>query len=243
MTGLIVGEHIGSPNTESEHVGTQPIVRIANLSKAYGVEDQRTEVLRDVNLTLMPGEKASLVGPSGSGKSTLLSLVAGLLRPDEGTIAIDAVSMSDLDEAARAKLRANRIGIALQADNLIPFLTARENVQLAISFATGRPKRSARTHALALLERFGVAHRAQHVPRHLSGGEAQRVALAVSVANDPALLLADEVVAQLDGKTAAKVVDEVMDADFAVLFVTHDAAIANLAETRYELVDQGVHPK
>jgi putative ABC transport system ATP-binding protein len=222
---------------------TQSIVRIDNMSKSYGNQDHRTEVLRGVNLTLMPGEKASLIGPSGSGKSTLLSLIAGLLRPDEGTIAIDAVAMSDLDDAARAKLRANRIGIALQADNLIPFLTAQENVQLAIAFGSGQSRRSARAKALALLERFGVAHRAQHVPRHLSGGEAQRVALAVSVANEPALLLADEIVAQLDGSTAGKVVDEVMEADFAVLFVTHDAAIADLADTRYALVDQGVHAR
>lgn len=236
------------PSVATAPIQTQPsetrsIVEIDNMSKSYGDQDHRTPVLRGVNLTLMPGEKASLIGPSGSGKSTLLSLVAGLLRPDEGTIAIDAVAMSDLDDAARAKLRANRIGIALQADNLIPFLTARENVQLAIAFGSGQSKRSARAKALTLLERFGVAHRAQHVPRHLSGGEAQRVALAVSVANEPALLLADEVVAQLDGKTAGKVVDEVMDADFAVLFVTHDAAIADLAETRYALVDQGVHAR
>lgn len=226
-----------------EPIVSKPVVRIGNMSKSYGVEGHRTEVLRRVNLTLMPGEKASLIGPSGSGKSTLLSLVAGLLRPDGGTIEIDAVAMSSLDDRARAQLRANRIGIALQADNLIPFLNARENVQLAIAFASGKSKRSARAKALSLLERFGVAHRAQHVPRHLSGGEAQRVALAVSVANDPALLLADEVVAQLDGKTAGKVVDVVMEADFAVLFVTHDATIANLAETRYELVDKGVHPR
>lgn len=222
---------------------TQPIVRVDNVSKSYGTQDHLVEVLREVRLSIMPGEKASLVGPSGSGKSTLLSLVAGLLRPDEGTIEIDAVAMSSLDDRARAQLRANRIGIALQADNLIPFLSARENVQLAIAFASGKSKRSARAKALSLLERFGVAHRAQHVPRHLSGGEAQRVALAVSVANEPALLLADEIVAQLDGKTATKVVDEVMDADFAVLFVTHDVAIADLAETRYELADQGVRAR
>ena len=236
------------PSAMTAPIPTQPadiqsIVRIDNMSKSYGDPDHRTEVLRGVNLTLMPGEKASLIGPSGSGKSTLLSLVAGLLRPDEGTIAIDAVAISDLDDRACARLRANRIGIALQADNLIPFLTARENVQLALSFGSGGSKRSAHTKALSLLERFGVAHRAQHVPRHLSGGEAQRVALAVSVANEPALLLADEIVAQLDGKTAGQVVDEVMEADFAVLFVTHDAAIADLAETRYALVDQGVHAR
>lgn len=237
-----------------------PIFRLDDVSKSYGPQNNRTEVLHGVNLTIVPGEKASLIGPSGSGKSTLLALIAGLLRPDEGAIEIDSVAMSDLHDGARARLRANRIGIALQADNLIPFLTARENVELALSLAgtdpsqggcgappgrsTGRGRRrSARAKALSLLERFGIAHRAQHVPRHLSGGEAQRVALAVSMANEPALLLADEVVAQLDGQTAVKVIDEVLTADFAVLFVTHDVAIADLAETQYALVDQGVQPR
>lgn len=219
-----------------------PIVRLDGVSKSYGTADGRTSVLRAVDLTIAPGEKASLVGPSGSGKSTLLSLIAGLLRPDEGTVEIDAVRISGLDDGDRADLRANRIGIALQADNLIPFLTARENVELALAFA-GIGRRSARRQADSLLNRFAVGHRARHYPRQLSGGEAQRVALAVSVANDPALLLADEVVAQLDSETAVHVIDQVLAADFAVLFVSHDIAIADLAESRYVLSDQGVHPR
>lgn len=217
-----------------------PIVHLAGVSKSYGPPDDRIAVLRDVNLTIAPGEKASLVGPSGSGKSTLLSLIAGLLRPDEGAVEIDAIRISGLDDRARAALRARRIGIALQADNLIPFLTARENVELALSFGD-RGRRSGRRQADALLDRFRVGHRSYHRPRQLSGGEAQRVALAVSVANDPDLLLADEVVAQLDSDTATQVIDEVLNADFAVLFVSHDLAIAELAERRYALTDQGVH--
>jgi ABC-type lipoprotein export system ATPase subunit len=222
---------------------TTPVVRVHEVSKSYGLPNNRTVVLRGANLTILPGEKASLVGPSGSGKSTLLSLIAGLLRPDAGAIEIDAVAMSDLDDQARARLRADRIGIALQSDNLIPFLTARENVELALAFTSGHRRRSARARALMLLERFGVAHRGQHRPRQLSGGETQRVALAVSMANEPALLLADEVVAQLDGDTAARVIDEVLTADFAVLYVTHDVAIADLADSRYALTEQGVHPR
>ena len=221
---------------------TTPIVRLEQVSKSYGPADNRIEVLQGVNLTIEAGEKASLVGPSGSGKSTLLSLIAGLLRPDEGAIEIDAVRISELDDRARADLRAHRIGIALQSDNLIPFLTARENVELALSFG-GVRRRSARRQAATLLDRFRVGHRAQHLPRQLSGGEAQRVALAVSVANEPALLLADEVVAQLDSDTATQVIDEVLNAAFAVLYVTHDVAIADLAESRYALTDQGVHAR
>jgi putative ABC transport system ATP-binding protein len=220
-----------------------PIVRLDGVSKSFGRPGHRTAVLHGVNLTIRPGEKASLVGPSGSGKSTLLSLIAGLLRPDDGTIEIDAVATGDLDDRARAELRADRIGIALQSDNLIPFLTARENVELAQAFTTRRGRAPARDRALALLERFGVVHRAEHRPRQLSGGEAQRVALAVSMANEPALLLADEVVAQLDGRTAARVIDDVLEAEFAVLYVTHEIAIADLAETRYALTAHGVHPR
>jgi ABC-type lipoprotein export system ATPase subunit len=120
---------------------------------------------------------------------------------------------------------------------LIPFLSARENVELAVAFSSRRSRRDARARALELLERFEVAHRAGHRPRHLSGGEAQRVALAVSMANEPALLLADEVVAQLDSDTAARVVDAVLTADFAVLFVSHEVALADLVERRFVLVD------
>lgn len=218
-----------------------PVVRLSGVSKSY--ESTATEgsvVLTDVDLTLDPGEKASLVGPSGSGKSTLLSLMAGLLRPDEGTVEIGGREMSDLGDRDRAGIRADHVGIALQSDNLIPFLTATENVQLAQSFASRGRRRSRRARALELLEHTGVAHRAEHLPRQLSGGEAQRVALAVSMANEPALLLADEVVAQLDADTASDVIDTVLGAAFAVLFVSHDVSLADLADTRYELSDRGV---
>ncbi len=214
-----------------------PVVQLQAVSKSFGSPTDPTPVLRGVDLTIMPGDKASLVGPSGSGKSTLLSLIAGLLRPTDGTVEIDGVGMSDLDDRHRAALRARRIGIALQADNLIPFLSARENVELALGFGPRRARRETRERALDLLDRFDVAHRANHRPRHLSGGEAQRVALAVSMANEPALLLADEVVAQLDSTTATRVVDEVLTADFAVLFVSHDVALADLVDRRFELVD------
>jgi putative ABC transport system ATP-binding protein len=220
-----------------------PIVALRAVSKAFGPLDDSTPVLADVELSVLPGEKASLIGPSGSGKSTLLALIAGLLRPDSGSVEIDGVAMSDLDEPDRARLRAERVGIALQADNLIPFLSARENVELALAFGPGTRSRRARVRALELLERFGVVHRAEHRPRHLSGGEAQRVALAVSMANEPALLLADEVVAQLDGDTAHRVVDVVLDGDFALLYVSHDVGLADRVTSRYALHDFGVHAR
>ena len=212
-----------------------PIVRLVGVSKSYRSSTEPTLVLSDVNLTIERGQKTSLIGPSGSGKSTLMSLIAGLRRPTHGTVEIDGIAVSDLDDGARARVRASRIGIALQSDNLIPFLTATENIELAMAFVPGVSRRSARARAQELLDRFGVGDRAQHRPRQLSGGEAQRVALAVAMANEPALLLADEVVGQLDRETAGRVVDEVLAAEFAVMFVTHDMTLADLAEHRYAI--------
>jgi ABC-type lipoprotein export system ATPase subunit len=219
-------------------------VRVSGVSKSFRQADgEPVPVLDGAELTIRPGEKASLIGPSGSGKSTLLALIAGLLRPDSGTVEVDGVPMGDRREPDRARLRAERIGIALQSDNLIPFLSARENVELALGFGQRLPRRRARAVAGELLGRLGVDDRAGHLPRHLSGGETQRVALAVAMANRPALLLADEVVAQLDGDTAGRVVDEVLAGDFAVLYVTHDLALADRVDTRFELADHQVRPR
>jgi predicted ABC-type transport system involved in lysophospholipase L1 biosynthesis ATPase subunit len=222
----------------------QPIIRLEGVSKAFPTAGgDPVQVLCDVDLAIHSGDKASLIGLSGSGKSTLLSIIAGLLRPDAGTLELDGVPLGDLDEAARARLRAERIGIALQADNLIPFLSARENIELAMGFGSHSDRRQARLRALELLDRFGVAHRADHRPRHLAGGEAQRVALAVAMANRPALLLADEVVAQLDGETAGHVLDEILASDSAVLYVTHDVALADRVERRYRLHDNRIEAR
>jgi putative ABC transport system ATP-binding protein len=216
---------------------------MAEVSKSFRSPTQDTAVLAGVDLIIGPGQKASLVGPSGSGKSTLLSLIAGLLRPTAGTVEIDGIDVSGLDDPARARIRAERIGIALQSDNLIPFLSAAENVELAMGFVPRASRAAARARANELLERFGVQSRSGSRSRQLSGGEAQRVALAVAMANQPKLLLADEVVGQLDQATAGQVIDEVLTADFAVLFVTHDLALANRADVGYAIRDGGIHPR
>jgi putative ABC transport system ATP-binding protein len=215
----------------------RPLLRVEGVCKAYGTGAARTAVLESVDLVVRDGQKVSLVGPSGSGKSTLLSLIAGLIRPDAGEIRIGDVAVHDLDDAGRAALRAQQVGVVLQSDNLIPFLSAVENVELATGF-TGR--RQQRDRARDLLAALGVEHRRDHLPRQLSGGEAQRVALAVALANEPALLLADEVAGQLDSATADRVVDMVFGADLAVLFVTHDEALAARGERRLHLLDGAV---
>ena len=151
-----------------------PIVRLAGVCKSFRSASGASVVLETVDLAIAAGQKVSLIGPSGCGKSTLLSLMAGLLRPDSGTVEIDGHALADLGDDAMAVLRARRIGIALQSDNLIPFLSALENVELALGFGGGGD--TAR-RARVVLDRMGVAHRADHKPRQLSGGEAQRVAL------------------------------------------------------------------
>jgi putative ABC transport system ATP-binding protein len=204
-----------------------PVARLEGVWKAYGTGEDEVPVLRGADLCIGAAEKVSLVGPSGSGKSTLLLLLAGLLTPDRGMVEIAGRSIHDLRDRERAALRASTIGVALQSDNLIPFLTAAENVTTAMVFdgQRGRADRAAE-----LLDRFGVGHRRNHLPRQLSGGEAQRVALAVSLANDPALLLADEMVSSLDEDTAGDVIDQLFSDGLAVLFVTHDPALARLGD-------------
>jgi putative ABC transport system ATP-binding protein len=214
------------------------LVRVDAVSKSYRSGGTETRVLRAASLMLVRAHTTSLVGASGSGKSTLISLIAGLLRPEAGTISFDGQALTDLDDAARARLRARRIGVVLQKDNLIGFLTAAENVELAIEFAGG-DRRAER--ARALLAGVGLADRAGHLPRRLSGGEAQRVAVAMALANDPDLLLADEVTGQLDSDTAGDVMRRIFAAcgerGLTVLFVTHNRELAGRAHHRLQLVD------
>jgi predicted ABC-type transport system involved in lysophospholipase L1 biosynthesis ATPase subunit len=217
-------------------------VRVDGVSKTFREGESETTVLHRVGLELARGETTSLAGRSGSGKSTLLSVLAGVLLPDAGTVAFDGQDVAALGDAARARLRASRIGVVLQRDNLIPFLSACENVELAMAIAGG-PRRRAR--ARDLLGELGLARRLHHRPRALSGGEAQRVAVAVALANEPDLLLADEVTGELDSATAEQVVGVIFEAwrerGLSVLYVTHSDELAGRAEHRFTLTDGAVH--
>lgn len=219
----------------------QSFVRLEAVSKAYGSGSSRLEVLDQLDLDLPQGQTTSLVGRSGTGKSTLLSLIAGLMRPDSGHIYIGGQQMEQLNDDGRASLRAERIGFVLQSDNLIPFLTAVENVEVAIGFAQGRHSTA---RARELLSDLGLRHRMDHLPRQLSGGESQRVAVAVALANEPDLLLADEVVGQLDSMTAADVMGMIFEAsrqrNLTVLYVTHDEQLARQAHRSLRLTDRRV---
>lgn len=190
-------------------------------------------------MELAHGETTSLIGVSGSGKSTLIALLAGLLQPDSGEVLFDGRDITALDEAARARLRARRIGVVLQSGNLIPFLTAVENVELAIKLGDGDRQPAGR--ARELLTEFGLSRRLDHLPRRMSGGEAQRVSVAMALANDPDLLLADEVTGELDSVSAEQVMRVIFEAsrerDLAVLFVTHSRELAGRAQHRLLLED------
>ncbi len=212
------------------------LVAVAAVSKAFRNGSGETRVLEDVSFDLLRGQTSSLMGASGSGKSTLLSILAGLMRPDAGRIAFDGAEVTGLDDSARAALRARRIGIVLQSGNLIPFLTATENVELAITLAGGR---RARSRAKGLLAEVGLGDRLDQPPRQLSGGEAQRVAVAMALANEPDLLLADEATGELDSATAEHVTGIIFEASrehgLTVLLVTHNDELARLAENRLRL--------
>jgi putative ABC transport system ATP-binding protein len=214
------------------------VVRAVELFKIYREGTVETVALRGANLELVRGEVTSLIGPSGSGKSTLVSLLGGLALPSAGSILLDGVDITRLGEAERALLRARRIGIVRQGENLVPFLSALENVELAITLAGGR---RARPRARALLDELGVAGRLHHLPRQLSGGEAQRVAVATALVNEPELLLADEVTGELDSSTAEQVIEVILEAarlrGLAVLLVTHSRDLAAAAQQRLQLAD------
>ena len=217
------------------------LLRLDGVSKSYGSD---THVLREVSIAFPRGQLTSLTGPSGSGKSTLISLLAGLSLPDAGRVVFDGDDLAQLDDVARARLRAQRIGVVLQSGNLIPFLTAAENVELATEFADGNGDGH---RAMDRLAELGVGDRGHHLPRRMSGGEAQRVAVAVALANDPDLLLADEVTGQLDTANAEQVMATIFEAGhrraLTVLFVTHNHELADRAERRLILDGVKVHER
>jgi putative ABC transport system ATP-binding protein len=204
-----------------------PIIAVRHVSKRVTDSTGTLTILHDIDFSLAPRESAAIVGASGSGKSTLLSLMAGLDVPSEGTVVVDGTDLFALDEDARAAVRARKLGFVFQSFQLLPNLTALENVMLPLELL-GRPR--ARTDAVEMLGRVGLGERLSHYPRVLSGGEQQRVALARAFVVQPAVLLADEPTGSLDFATGEKVMALMFEmnreAGTTLVLVTHDREIA-----------------
>lgn len=214
-----------------------PIVQVEGLSKQVSGPEGVLRILREISFTVMPGEAAAIVGASGSGKTTLLGLLAGLDVPSSGRVLLDGCDLFALNEDARAELRGRMIGFVFQSFQLLPGLTALENVMLPLELA-GRA-REARAAAREVLVRVGLGERLQHYPQQLSGGEQQRVAIARAFAPRPKLLLADEPTGNLDQVTGARIIDLLFDLNHAqhstLLLVTHDEALAQRCSRRLQL--------
>ncbi len=213
-------------------------VRLDNLYKIYKAGAIETVALRGASLSVAPGEFVAITGRSGAGKSTLLSLMGGLAVPSAGQVIIAGTDLARLPERERAVFRRRQIGIVYQGDNLIPFLSALENVLLPMQLA-GR--RQPRPRARELLAEVGLAERANHRPDMLSGGERQRVAIAVALANEPQLLLADELTGELDSATAGTVMallDQLNASHgLTLVVVTHNPSVAARAGRQVIIAD------
>jgi putative ABC transport system ATP-binding protein len=219
---------------------TQAAIRAVDLTRTFEVGETTVEALRSINLEVAGGQFVALVGPSGSGKSTLLNLVGGLDRPTEGQLWIDGVELSASKEKALTDHRRRRVGFVFQSFNLLPRLTAVENVALPLMFV-GVDERERVERAEQLLAQVGLSDRMDHRPTQLSGGEQQRVAIARALVNRPAIILADEPTGNIDTATGAEIMDLLRrlnrEQGVTLLLVTHDPEAASYADRVIQLRD------
>lgn len=217
------------------------LIEIRDLKKSYWREKLEIPVLNNINLTIDSGEFTALMGPSGSGKTTLLNMIAGIDKPDDGSITIDGQEISSMSETALAKWRANNVGFIFQFYNLIPVLTAFENVELPL-LLTKLSKAERKQQTETALKIVGLADRMDHYPKQLSGGQEQRVAIARAIVTDPLILVADEPTGDLDKASAEDILDlmELLNKehDKTILMVTHDPHAAERAQVLHHL-DKG----
>ncbi len=221
---------------------SQAQIQIDRVSKVYRRDSLEIPVLKDISLTVEPGEFLALMGPSGSGKTTLLNLMAGIDKPTAGRILVGDKEVSALGETQLARWRADHVGFIFQLYNLIPVLTAFENVELPLLLTRlGRKQR--REHVKTALSVVGLADRMEHYPRQLSGGQEQRVAIARAIVADPDILVADEPTGDLDAKSADEILDLLkrLSGEFkkTIVMVTHDPRAAAVASRMVHL-DKGV---
>ena len=225
----------------ADKIDHQPLIEIVAVNKSYVRASERLQVLSDLNLKISAGEFIGLMGPSGSGKTTLLNLVAGLDRPDSGSITIGGVAIEELDESKLARWRSRNVGFIFQFYNLVQVLTARDNVALPLAlFSMSAAERIERANFA--LEIVGLADRADHIPNQLSGGQQQRVAIARALVTDPVVIVADEPTGDLDRKSANEVMTllKSLNQEYGktIVMVTHDLHMAEFC-TRVVQLDGG----
>jgi putative ABC transport system ATP-binding protein len=220
----------------------QAAVKLEGVCKTYQRDGQLIPVLEHIGLSIPQGQFIALMGPSGSGKTTLLNLIAGIDRPTSGSVLVHGTDVTTLSEAALAKWRSRSVGFIFQFYNLIPVLTAVGNVELPLML-TPLSRKQRRERALIALRTVGIADRAEHYPRQLSGGQEQRVAIARAIVTDPQILVADEPTGDLDAKSADEVLDlmQVLNHQFGktIVMVTHDPRAASRAHSQKHL-EKGV---
>jgi putative ABC transport system ATP-binding protein len=211
----------------------EPIIRLIRVTKAYRRGAVEVPVLQELDLDVEQGEFLALMGPSGSGKSTILNLVSGIDSPTSGSVRVAGIDLSELSGSELASFRCEHVGFIFQSYNLIPVLTAYQNVELPL-LLTGLGRKERREHVMAALDVVGLVDRMDHFPRQLSGGQEQRVAIARAIVNDPTLFVADEPTGDLDARSAADVLNllQRLHREFgkAIIMVTHDPHAAERAD-------------
>lgn len=216
------------------------ILETQNVTKIYDSNGLVVKAVDDVSLHVKAGEFVGLVGPSGSGKTTMLAMLATLLRESEGSLMIDGQNLGDMSDKQRTKFRRERIGFTFQSNNLVPYLTALENVDLMLRL-NNKSGRQSRERAAVLLTRLGLGDRLDNLPSQLSGGQQQRVAIARSLIHDPSVVLADEPTASLDTERANQVVgifaDLIHESNRAGIMVTHDLRMCKYVDKVVQMVD------
>ena len=220
------------------------MIALQSVSKHFLHRGKPIAALANVTLDIPKGDFVAIIGPSGSGKSTFLHLLGGMLSPTEGKVCIESDSLYDLTSDQRSALRKKKIGFVFQTFNLVPYLTALENVQVPLVLASLGDEEQKR-RAESLLGRVGLSDRLDHKPRELSVGQQQRVALARMLANDPALILADEPTGNLDPETSASIMDFLVELNLEVrtiVMVTHDLRVAGRAKRALRLVNGSIQP-
>jgi putative ABC transport system ATP-binding protein len=221
------------------------LIGLRGVGKSYKTPAGDYTALRDIDLEISGGEFVAIMGKSGSGKSTLLNLIGGIDRPSRGEVMVAGVLLHQISENALARWRGKQVGVVFQFFQLLPTLTAAENVMLPMDFSDLRPARERRARALELLDMVGIADQADKLPASLSGGQQQRAAIARALANDPPLVIADEPTGNLDSVTAAAVLDlfrKLADLGTTVVIATHERDITRLIDRTIELADGMIVP-